>query len=428
MTHDLEDRLRDAFTYRAERTEIRADGGQSVSRRREPRRVLPALAGLAAAALVVVGGLVAVSAAQNRTSPAAVPLGSLPPANLTSALDVSTDELSLDVWIGQASNEAPAANWTVVDVSALPEGVELTSEEGNVLLGLPFDETGPQTGSMVATHQYRAELHDGNDIRFSVAVTSNKLGPCTQLLEEMGTVATREPDPGDDSGVIARVDINGIDAAVSGSMVCWMVTPEAVASVEKLGASSPGDTDASVELARQVTFTQVAQLPQQSWPTESALGPAAAQFRGTLNGVPWAATVNPSSLRSMSTFIDGQASGAFSNDRLSQPTDAPAGAGEVSLDAIPGKGAIVYGYVSPEVLTVRVTNSNADSLVLATFQRELETFFAVPIPDGVTIDTLEFLRADGTTYATATIGPIPEDLVGAYGGIFTPIQAPTSND
>lgn len=427
MNHDLEDRLRDAFTYRADRTNVRSDSNQSVQRRGEPRRLLPALAAVAAAGVVVVGGLVAVNATRNGSASPTVPLDSLPPANVTH-VDVRADELSLDVWIGQASNDAPAASWTVIDVSALPDGLELTSEEGKVLLGLPFDETAPETGSMAATHQYRAELRDGNGTSFSVAVTSNKLGPCTQLIEEMGTPPAPEPSSSDDSGVVAGVDINGIDAAVSGSLVCWMVTPESVASVEMLGASSPGDAEASIELARQLTFTQADRLPQQTWPPESAPGPAAAEFNGTLNGVPWAATVASSSLRSMSTFIDGQPSGAFSNDRLSQPTDAPAGTGEVSLDAVPGKGAIVYGYVSPEVLTVRVTNSNAQSLVLATFQRELESFFAVPIPDGVTIDTLQFLRADGTTYATATIGPLPEDLVGGYGGIFTIIQSPTSND
>lgn len=428
MTHDLEDRLRDAFAYRSDRTEIRSDNSSLDYRHEEPRRLLPAVAALAAAGVLVVGGLVAVSATRTAPSSPTAPLASLPQANLT-PIDVTADELSLDNWIGSAANATPAPSWTVLDVTALPEGVELISEVGDVLLGSPFDVTAPQTGALSATHQYRAELRDDNNTTFTVAVTSSQMGPCTALIEELGTDPARpQSAPDDGADVAAGVDINGIEAAVSGSLVCWMATPGSVASVEVVGASSPSDAESSIDLARQIKFTDIERLPQLSVPGESAVGPASAEFSGTLNGVPWAATVSPSSLRTMSTYIDGQPSGAFSNDRLSQPTDTPAGTGHLSLDAVPGKGAIAYGYVAPEVVAVRVTNSNAESLVLATFPRELETFFAVPIPDGVTVDMLEFLRADGSTYATATIGPLPNDLAGGYGGIFSILRSPAPDD
>lgn len=415
MTHDLEDRLRNAFAYRSVRTEIRSNDSSLDDRPDEPRRFLPALAALTAAAVLVVGGLVVVTSLRSAPSSPTVPVASLPQANLT-PIDVTADELSLDDWIGSAATDTPAPSWTVLDVTSLPEGVELISEVGNTLLGLPLDTTTQETGSGRATHIYQAQLRDGNDATFDVAVTSSQVGPCTALIE-----------PGPDNAA-AGVDINGVDAAVSGSLVCWMARPGLVASVEVVGASSPTDADASIDLARQIKFTDVEQLPKPSDAVESGGGPSSAEFSGTLSGVPWAATVSPSSLRTMTTYIDGRMSASFENDRLSQPTDTAAGAGELSLDAVAGKGAIVYGYSAPEIVAVRVVNNNAESLVLETFPRELETFFAVPIPDSITIDTLEFLRADGSTYATATIGPLPKDLAGSYGGIFSILRSPAPDD
>ena len=415
MTHDLEDRLRDAFDYRADRTEFRSDNSSLDHRREVTRRIFPAVVAVAAAGVLVVGGLVAVSALRTAPSSPTVPLASLPQANLT-PIDITADELSLDDWIGSAATDAPASSWTVLDATALPAGVELISEVGNTLLGLPLDATTQETGSGWATHIYRAEVRDGNGTTFDVAVTSSQIGPCTALIEQ---------GPGDTA---AGVDINGIEAAVSGSLVCWIATPGSVASVEVVGASSPSDAESSIDLARQIKFIDVERLPQLNDPGESAVGPASAEFSGTLSEVPWAATVSPSSLRTMTTYIDGQMSGSFENDRLSQPTDTPAGTGELSLDAVPGKGAIVYGYSARKVVAVRVINSNAESRVLATFPRELETFFAVPIPDGVTVDMLEFLRADGSTYATATIGPLPNDLAGGYGGIFSIVPSLAPDD
>lgn len=422
MTHDLEDRLREAFAYRSDHTEIHTDSGRVGQPDATVRHRLPAMLTVVAAGVLVVGGLVAVNATRTGPSSPTVPLASLPQANLT-PIDVTADAVSLDGWIAPSANDAPQPSWTVLDVAALPDGVELVNEVGGVLLIPPLDPPTEETSDMPASHQYRAELRDvNNDISFAVGVSSSQIGPCTSFIEDMEAARADQAGSGVDD---ASVDINGINAAVSGSLVCWMAIPGVIASVE---ASSPGDVETSIALARQLTFTDVEQLPQPDSSAEPGAGPASAEFSGTLSGAPWAAVVSPSSLRTMTTYIDGRMSGAFENDRLSQPTDTPVGAGEMSLDASPGRGAIAYGYTAPEVLTVRAINSNAESLVLATFPRELETFFAVPIPVGVTIDKLEFLRADGSVYASASIGPLPRDLEGGYGGIVTILRSPAPDD
>ena len=43
----------------------------------------------------------------------------------------------------------------------------------------------------------------------------------------------------------------------------------------------------------------------------------------------------------------------------------------------------------------------------------------MPVPEGVVITTLEFVRADGSVHALAEVGPIPADLEGTYGGAIT---------
>ena len=429
MTHDLEDRLREAFAYRSERTHVDADSSHPDLHEGTSRRRLPAMAALAAAGVLLIAGLVAVNAIRSTPSPGTVPLASLPEANLT-PIDLTADDLSLDNWITTPSPDAPTPTWMVLDVAALPPGVELVSQAGSVLLTPPIDAPSETTSDLPVSHQYRAQLRDDNTgTVIDVAVSSSQMGgPCNSLIDGMNATATDPPAGGDAGSNISGADVNGINAAVSGSLVCWMPAPGVIASVEVMGSSSPDDLESSLVLARQLTFTDTARLPQPVAPGQPGPAPDSAEFIGTLNGIPWSATVSASALRTMNTYIDGRPSGAFSNDRLSQPVDTPAGTGELSLDAVPGKGAIAYGYTAPAVRTVRAINSTGDSVVLATFPRELETFFAVPIPDGVTIDTLEFLRSDGSIYATATIGPLPRDLAGAYGGLVPILRSPTPDD
>jgi hypothetical protein len=429
MTHDLEDRLREAFAYRSERTEIGTDSSHPDVHDGTTRRRPPAMLALAAASVLVIAGLVAVNAIRSALSPDTAPLASLPEANLT-PIDLAADDLSLDDWITTPTPDAPTPTWTVLDVTALPPGVVLVSQAGSVSLVPPIDPPSEASSDIPTSHQYRAQLRDDTtDIVFDVAVSSSQfVGPCHSLIDDMNA-ATDSPGAGDAGSDISRADVNGINAAVSGSLVCWMPAPGVIASVEAVGASSPDDLESSVVLARQLMFTDTEQLPQPVVPGEPGAAPDSAEFSGTLNGIPWSATVSASAVPSMNTYVDGRFIGAFSSDRLSQPTDTPgAEVGHLSLDAVPGKGAIAYGYTAPEVRTVRASNRTGNSVVLATFPRELETFFAVPIPDGVTIDTLDFLRSDGSIYATATIGPLPSGLEGGYGGLVPILRSPTPDD
>lgn len=428
MTTDLEERLRQAFEYRAEHTVVDYDVSGFGRCGESERRSMRLIAAVAAAAVVVVGGLVVLDAA--RTEPT-------PPANQTPSVSIPDETtmpvpeapgtptgdivgLSLDDWIGLSAARTPEPSWEILNTAALPDGVKLIDQSGSVILGPP---AGVTQGGSALMYRYVAHLRDSNDTDLTMMVSSMDAGPCTMPTDQLGTGTQDQTAPAD-----TTIDINGTNATLAGSRVCWELSPGVFASIEIVGSTQPSDAAASTELARQVGFVDVERLPRVTAPFTGSVAPRIGDFGGTVNGVPWLATIDPSSLRTMNIYANGRALGGFENDRLSQPNDIPAETGELTLTGIPGAGAVIYGYLSPEVVAVRVTNDNADTVELAVLQRRLETFFAVPIPEGVTVETLEFLRADGSDYASAAIDPLPNDLDGTYGRHFTISRSPAQGN
>lgn len=427
MTNDIEEQLRAAFTHRAEHTVISGAFDQVAAAPNNPTRSMrgPVLA-MAAAAVLVVGGILAVNAGTTDSVLPAdqTPVAPQPEEANTTVQTAATDDplgLSLDEWISLPRVDSPDRSWPIVDASALPAGVNLTDQSGSVLLGPPIgvEESGDDVFDAV-THQYVARLRGDTGTEFTVTVTTMAFGPCSAFDDAGGsTQPTADQTP-------AAVAVGGVDAAVRGSLVCWALSPGVNASVEVFDSSLPTDAAVSIDLAQQLEFTEVARLPQSTNDFDSQPAPDSGDLGGTLNGVAWLATVDPSSLRTMNTYADGQLLGGFQNDRLSQPNDVAAATGELMLTGVPGQGALVYGYVAPEAVVVRVTNDSGAVITLPMLQRELESFFAVPIPDGVVVETVEFVRADGSAYASTQIGPLPDDLAGGYGG-FASIQRSPSD-
>jgi hypothetical protein len=446
MTTDLEEQLRRAFEHRAQQTAVSSDldPDQNASMQRSATSVRSWLpyAGVAAAGVLVVVGMVALGAVRtDQTSPteqtptvqSTAP--STAPATPTSAAPTAVATgavlgISLDDWIGTVAVDAGTRSWTVLDTTQLPADVELIDEAGGVLLSPPLDGGGSNTDAdfagMTETYQYGATVL-ANGFELNVTVTSSAFGPCSALLDAMETgPSTTDGTPITSTSTGTVVDINGRRAVIDGSLVCWTVEPGVVASVDATGSSDAAA--AAADLARRIEFTEVDQLPQPTALVNGDAAPASGDFAGTLNAVPWLATVEPSSLRTMWVYADGQAVGGFENDRLSQPTDIPAATGELSLAGVPGAGALVFGYVAPEVVAVRVTSSSDEVAMLAVLQRENESFLTVPIPEGVVVRTLEFVRADESVYAVAEVGPVPANLEGTYGGLLTIKRAPATPD
>lgn len=395
-----------------------------------PARLVPMTAAAAIVAIGV-GGLVVVNArvdAPGRQPPAASQPSPSNSAAPRAAASGDLLDISLDDWIDPSSPEADPRSWTVLDTAQLPTDVELIDELGSVVLAPPVDAGDATFAGMVAAYRYSAALRSNGTV-FNLVVTSPAFGPCVTLLDMSGADASMTDDNSYPAAPTGQVhDINGERAVSDGSSLCWTVEPDVVALIAPAGSSSD-DTpaaEAAADVARRVAFTQVEQLPTEPGNAESA--PSSSDFAGTLNAVPWSATVSASSSRAMQVSADGRALGGFSNDRLSQPTDTPTATGDLSLTGVPGAGAIVYGYVAPDVVAVRVTSNRGETDILPVLQRENESFLAVPIPDGVVVTTLEFVRTDGSVFGLADLGPLPANLEGTYGGIIAIKPTPATTD
>jgi len=114
----------------------------------------------------------------------------------------------------------------------------------------------------------------------------------------------------------------------------------------------------------------------------------------------------------------GTDGGAVSNDRLSQPSDNAAATFDISVSGVPGRGVIVFGYGPPATSVVSIESPTGVLAHLPTHQRELEAFFAVPIPDNVHVATLRFMDAEGNVLNVVNLPPFPKNMGGTYGGVF----------
>lgn len=94
-----------------------------------------------------------------------------------------------------------------------------------------------------------------------------------------------------------------------------------------------------------------------------------------------------------------------------------AGVEEGIITGVPGYGAIAYGVGPQGATAVVVTAMNGHQAVLPLYTRPLESYFAIPIPEPVQVETLRFVTDDNTTLAIVDVPRIPAGLEGTYGGV-----------
>jgi len=273
-------------------------------------------------------------------------------------------------------------SYLVLDASRLPDGWAAT-EQGFSLLDV--------------------EDPPGHEYIYSAAITTDDEHELVLEFPLVGSPST--------SGGPTGLSINGAAAEFDGYGVVWSPDGDHVA---RLGARPKLSTDDLVTAAQALTFRTTSTLPVAEEASSVSRDPIT--LGGSLDGVAWSAYVEPTPLRTMWLSVDGARGGGFENTRDSQPSDAIYYGVEASLSGVPNRGAIVYGYCAPTVATIEARLDDGTVVQIATYRRELESWFAVPIPDGVVVDTLTFVNEDGSTLATYSVPPLPPQLGGTYGG------------
>ncbi|MFT3852273.1 MAG: hypothetical protein QM733_06005 [Ilumatobacteraceae bacterium] len=378
MSTDLEDRVRAALAHRAEHTTVGSAGLADVvpaSRRRpgSPRAWLT----VAAAVVMLVAGLVAFETL--RVDDAAEPPATPSPTTVMGPLALDLDSLRT----GPAP--VPSADHLIVDAAALPAGWSLSDASG--FTTLTFD--GSPFGSI-----YRARLHGPDGRSYDVSVSS----PPQIATEPAG------------SGLA----VDGRPAVYENSALRWQLDDDH--TVTLVGAPSADSADALA--AAQALRWTTGVLPVEPVTGAAQLGDDT-RLAGTLDGVGWVADVDPGPLRTIYVSIGsgGGATSGIENDRLSQPDDSPQSGVSTGIAAAPGHGGVVFGIAPPAVAAVRVQTGDTTIAVTATYQRAAESYFAVPVPGGLTVSRLELVDGTGAVVGSVTIPELPPLLGGGYGGL-----------
>lgn len=417
--NSLEDRIRDALTSRAETTDVgtrwprdaderpRSDTRRQL-RERDPssgtgrRGRRPILAVAATSAVLVVGLGAIVRWNDQPSSPTVSP----PP---TFAVEIS-DPLAISLDTLNASDRPPPNDRTylVIDGAHLPDGVSVKSE-GGALFGF-------QPAFEQSTYSYGATLIvDGrSEFMFLIVDTAEddaedapSIIPWRECAADM---------------LIGPVEPGRVLGTRNPQSACLLHPAGYVVSMHPIDTSE--DFDPDVEIGRmifgQLQFVEVDEPPYvDPGSMDVADEPTDVTFAGTLSGTRWAATVGPGELRPMVTYVSGKQQGGFRIDRSSQPDDLRVDDIAGDIDAIPGFGAILYG-TAPATAVAVVASTNQDELArLPVHRRDLESFFAVPVPDTVTVEHLVFVAEDGSTVATVDVPLLPKGLGGGYDGALT---------
>lgn len=398
MTVELEDRVRRALAHRAEATTVGRASADTVQRgsdavvvdlaasrrrlgARDRRR--PMLA-VAAVALVAIGGIALSRRTEPPTeqdaTPATQPATSAPsaPSSVVHRGLTLDDRRVLPV-----ESELPADRY-VVDTTRLPEGWTATERLSSTL---DFTHGGIGYG-------YSAQITTADGVTVSIWATRG-LGAQLPEGEPIGTI----------DGVPAYASTDG------STSVNWQPDPRVVVTIQ--GDRPVGEL---VDLADTLRYRRVAELPiLPADPVGPPTNEAHVRFSGTLSGQPWTAEVDPGPLRTMWVSFDGARAGGFEADRQSQPTDVAVTGLERTTIAVAGTGLVVIGHGAPSLTSVVATLADGSTASFPTYQRELEAFFAVPIPVGARVTTLTFLAGD-VVRATLEVPAWPADLDGTYGG------------
>ena len=333
---------------------------------RSPWRARWYIAASAAAALLITG-LYAVGHSPDQT-----PEGSPSPRDV-----VLTDPLalSLDDQPRTAEPVVPRSEYVVVDLTELPEGWTATVNSASALMSPPTDS-------------YRADyiLWSPTGKQFVVIILSGGL-----MSAQGGTPVDINGHAGlQDHQVLSWEQERGVDVQVTPTELRY---PDAAADLTAAG--------------RSLTFESVRELPFVIIDPDATPFSTGAQFAGTLNGIRYVVRANPGPLRGMTVYAGDDPVAGIQEDRQSQPTDDPQTAGSVRIVGVAGYGVIVFGYTDPATAALRADLADGSTIQVPVLRNPGETYFALPVPLGVDVASLDFLDVRGDTLRTATMPTLP---------------------
>ena len=368
------DRVRDELLRESDREEVtvvRSPSDQPMATVhalvRSPWRVRWYVAAGAAAAVLIAGLYVVGQSA-----------GQTPAASPTSTDAVLADPpfwISLDDQPRTADPVVSESQYVVPDLTVLPPGWTASVVTAFGLIWPPKDGYYTTYSIVSPTGTYQVNVTSG-------------LSP--------------KPESGD------PVDINGREGLQNTRQVWWEQEPGVgvVVSRPRSGLSEDAGADLA-EVARSLTFNSEKELPILTIDPDAVPPTKVAQFIGTLNGIRYAVQARTGSLRGSWVYAGDQAQGGVAEDRLSQPTDDPQTAGTVNIAGVAGYGVIVFGYTEPSTAGLRANLANGSAIQVPVLRNPGETYFALPIPLGVEVETLDFLDESGNTLRTATMPALP---------------------
>lgn len=205
------------------------------------------------------------------------------------------------------------------------------------------------------------------------------------------------------------VDINGRAGLQTTRQVWWEQERGVGVTVSQPRGSVVSESwaDDLTAVARSLTFISTKELPIRTIPPNAVPTSKVAQFIGTLNGIRYAVQANTRPLRGIFVYAGDEFIGGVEEDRLSQPTDDPQTAGTVNIAGVAGYGAIAFGYTEPATAGLRANLADGTTVQVPVLRNPGETYFALPIPLGVEVTSLDFVDEDGHTLRTAIVPTLP---------------------
>ncbi|MCE9621896.1 MAG: hypothetical protein K8R99_06100 [Actinomycetia bacterium] len=205
------------------------------------------------------------------------------------------------------------------------------------------------------------------------------------------------------------VDIKGHAGLQTTRQVWWEQEPGVDVTVSQPRGSVVPESGADdlTDVARSLTFVSTKELPIRTIDPDAVPSSKVAQFIGTLSGIQYAVQANTRALRGIFVYAGDELIGGVEEDRLSQPTDAPQTAGDVNIAGVAGYGVIVFGYTDPATAGLRANLADGSKVQVPVLRNPGETYFALPIPLGVEVTSLDFLDDSGDTLRTAIVPTFP---------------------
>jgi hypothetical protein len=370
------------------------------------------LGAAAACVAVLVGGLVLLAGDDRALTPSTVPTptptttpGTVPSNTTGPASTVATESsvpvtaavadlvvsdasaISLDGWVDPASMPSLDAAIVEIDRQALPSGWVVSDEAGSLSV-FPDGTVGYSLTAVVTA----------GEETFDVSVARDSFqdpDPCfLPLARYSGTVG----------------DLTG---ATVGAAVCGTTDDGTALAVVPSTDPNPEVQPSALDVADALSLVRADDLPHPDLTVEVGDDePADVAFAGTLRGVRWSVTVEPSGTWKIWNYVAGNSLGGMEGISQAFPLDQPQPIMDSSVQGVPGYGAIAYGHVAGDAVSVIVTTNDQRTARLPMLPGDGRSAFAVPLPDTVDVDTVAFVSDDGTPIAVVDVPDMP---VG-YGG------------